>query len=53
MARPQISVNKAEIEEIIGLKIRNLGGIKSKLTYNNVWNFNKKLVNDKVKRNDL
>jgi len=52
MARPQISVNKAEIEEIIGLKIRNLGGIKSKLTYNNVWNFNKKLVNDKVKRND-
>lgn len=52
MARPQIIVNKAEIEEIIALKILDLGGIKSKLTYNNVWNFNKKLVEDKIKRND-
>lgn len=48
MARPKADINKNEVDEIISLKLNDLGGLKSKLTYNNVWNFNKKLVNEKV-----
>jgi hypothetical protein len=50
MGRPQTIVDRSEIEEIVLLKIKDLGGVKSKLTYNNVWNFNKELVAKKVKR---
>lgn len=41
-------INTKEVDEIIALKLNDLGGLKSKLTYNNVWNFNKNLVKDKV-----
>ena len=47
MARQKAKVNKNEVDEIISLKLNDLGGLKSKLTYNNVWNFNKELVKEK------
>lgn len=50
MARPQTKINKEEVDEIITLKLQELGGMKSKLTYNNVWNFNKKLCKENTKR---
>lgn len=50
MARPKNEFDENEVEEIIELKLIELGGLKSKLSYNNVWNFNKKLVYDNVKR---
>lgn len=46
MARPRIKIDKREVEEIIMLKLEELSGVKSKLTYNNVWNFNKKIANN-------
>lgn len=48
MARQKAEINTKEVDEIIALKLNDLGGLKSKLTYNNVWNFNKNLVKDKV-----
>lgn len=48
MARQKAKVNKNEVDEIISLKLNDLGGLKSKLTYNNVWTFNKKLVKEKA-----
>ena len=50
MARQKIKVDILEVEEIINLKLKDLGGLKSKLTYNNVWNFNKELVKNEVNR---
>lgn len=47
MARQKAKVNEKEVDEIIALKLNDLGGLKSKLTYNNVWNFNKELVKEK------
>lgn len=52
MARQRTEVDVLEIEEIIQLKLKELGGLKSKLTYNNVWNFNKELVKSQVKRSN-
>lgn len=52
MARKKNTIDKSEVEEIIALKIQDLGGIKSKLTYNNVWNVNKQLVKEKRKRSN-
>lgn len=37
---------KKEVDEIIELKIKELDGLASKLTYNNVWEFNKKISNN-------
>ena len=50
MARPKNSFEKDEVEEIIQLKLSTLKNNKNKLTYNNVWQFNKKLVDDKCLR---
>ncbi|MGV3075061.1 hypothetical protein ACEE21_08070 [Clostridium baratii] len=50
MARQKKTINKEEVDEIIELTIKELGGLKSKLSYNKVWNFNKKLVKDKIMR---
>lgn len=47
--RKRIEINDdliKEVDEIIELKIKELGGIASKLTYNNVWQFNKKISNN-------
>lgn len=52
MGRHTKEINTNEVDEIIDLAIKDLGGDKSKITYNNVWNFNKKLVKNKVKRKD-
>ena len=52
MSRYKNKYDKDEVWEIIKLKLEQLGGVKSNLTYNNVWNFNKKLVEDKVKRSN-
>lgn len=52
MPRQKNKVDVLEVEEIINLKIKELGGMKSKLTYNNVWNFNKELVKNNVKRSN-
>ncbi|WP_410495702.1 hypothetical protein QTL86_18590 [Cellulosilyticum sp. ST5] len=45
MARPRTKVDEEEVDEIIKLKLEKLGGVKSKLTYNNVWGFNKEIAN--------
>lgn len=50
MSRYKNKYDEDEVCEIIKLKLEQLGGVKSNLTYNNVWNFNKKLVEEKVKR---
>ena len=50
MSRNKINVDINEVEEIISLKLKSLGGIKSKLNYNNVWTFNKELVQKKIRR---
>lgn len=52
MARKKAEVNTEEVDEIINLKLRELGGLKSKLTYNNVWNYNKELVKNKKTRSN-
>ncbi len=48
MARPKIEVDEKEVDEIINLKLNELSGVKGRLTYNNVWNFNKELVKNKI-----
>lgn len=52
MARKKAEVNTEEVDEIINLKLLELGGLKSKLTYNNVWNYNKELVKNKKTRSN-
>jgi hypothetical protein len=47
MARPKMKYEEQEVDEIIELKLAQLCGQKSKLTYNNVWNFNKEITNNK------
>lgn len=47
MARGKIEFDEKEVEEIILLKLKELGGIKKKLSYNNVTEFNKKIANNK------
>lgn len=43
----KIEIDKKEIEEIINLRITELDGNVDKLTYNGVWNLNKKISKDK------
>lgn len=50
MARPENTWDEEEIEEIISLKLQELGGIKSKLSYNNVYKLNQKLCETNTKR---
>ena len=51
MARAKREIDKEEIEEIILLKLEELGGRKSKLTANNVAKFSKEIANnEKYKR---
>lgn len=47
MGKPKIKIDHIEIDEIISLKLKTLGGIRKKLTYNSVWIFNKKIANNK------
>lgn len=52
--RKKIEINDdliKEVDEIIELKIKELGGIVAKLTYNNVWQFNKKIANNSEIKN--
>lgn len=44
MARAKRRVDENEVEEIVLLKLKELGGRKNKLTYNNVYEFNKKIA---------
>lgn len=44
MARTKREFDIEEVNEIVNLKLRELGGIKSKLTYNSVFQFNKKIA---------
>ena len=37
-----------EVDEIIELKIKDLDGLVSKLTNNNVWEFNKKILKESL-----
>lgn len=46
MGRDRIEYNEQEVEEIILLKLKELGGIKSRLSYNNVTKFNEKIANN-------
>jgi hypothetical protein len=51
MARAKREVNIEEVNEIINLKLRELCGVKNKLTYNSVFEFNKKIAsNNEYKR---
>ncbi|QJA08773.1 hypothetical protein HF520_07360 [Romboutsia sp. CE17] len=43
----KIEIDKKEIEEIIKLRITELDGDASKLTYNSVWKFNERISKDK------
>ena len=43
MARPKVEYEEQEVDEIIKLKLAQIYGNESKLTYNNVWNFNKEI----------
>lgn len=52
MSRYKNKYDEDEVYEIIKLKLEQLAGVKSNLTYNNVWNFNKKLVEEKMKRSN-
>lgn len=52
--RNRIEINDdliKEVDEIIELKIKELDGVASKLTYNSVWQFNKKISNNSDFRN--
>lgn len=42
----KIEIDKKEIEEIIKLRITELDGDASKLTYNSVWKFNERISKD-------
>lgn len=50
MGRAKIEYTEQEVEEIILLKLKELGGIKSRLSYNNVTTFNKKIANNEEYR---
>ena len=52
MARPKNNFDKDEVEEIIQLKLSELKNKKNKLTYNNVWQFNKELLAKDIKRSN-
>jgi hypothetical protein len=53
MARAKREYDTEEVKEIVNLKLKELGGIKSKLTYNSVFQFNKKIaVNNEYKRSN-
>ena len=53
MARARREVDEIEVEEIIRLKVEELGGAKNKLTNNSVFQFNKKIANNpEYKRKD-
>ncbi|WP_195251376.1 hypothetical protein [Romboutsia sp. 1001713B170207_170306_H8] len=53
MARAKREINEIEVEEIIRLKLEELGGAKNKLTNNSVFQFNKKIANNpEYKRKD-
>ncbi|AJD27943.1 hypothetical protein [Clostridium botulinum] len=52
MARQKNEIDIEEIDEIIYLKLNELGGLKSRLSYNNVWTYNKKLVKNNVLRSN-
>lgn len=47
MARPKREVNKEEVDEIINLKLEELGGRKNKLSANNLAKFSKKIAKNK------
>ncbi|MCB2290177.1 hypothetical protein LGK97_10400 [Clostridium sp. CS001] len=46
MARQKREVDEEEIDEIISLKLKELNGIKRKLTYNSVCTFNERIANN-------
>lgn len=51
MARAKRTIDKEEVDEIIYLKLKELGGMKKRLTYNSVFTFNKEIANNpKYKR---
>lgn len=51
MSKPKKVINYGEIDEIISLKLKELGGIRKRLTYNSVWKFNCKIAkNEEFKR---
>ncbi len=51
MARAKRTIDKDEVDEIIYLKLKELGGMKKRLTYNSVFTFNKEIANNpKYKR---
>ncbi|WP_338658553.1 hypothetical protein [Paraclostridium sordellii] len=53
MARGKMKIDESEIKEIIDLKVENLNGIVSRLTYNGVCEFNKQIANNpKYKRSN-
>lgn len=56
MARAKRIIDKEEVDEIIYLKLKELGGMKKRLTYNSVFTFNKEIANNpkyKRKNGDL
>ena len=56
MARAKRTIDKEEVDEIIYLKLKELGGMKKRLTYNSVFTFNKEIANNpkyKRKNGDL
>lgn len=46
MSKPKRKVDYEEVEEIIALKLKDLGGIRKKLTYNSVFKFNENIANN-------
>lgn len=46
MARPKKTYDMEEVEEIVKLTLKNLNGIREKLTPNLVWTLNKELAKD-------
>lgn len=46
MARAKRTIDKEEVDEIIYLKLKELGGMKKRLTYNSVFTFNKEIANN-------
>ncbi|WP_238900269.1 hypothetical protein [Clostridium sp. YIM B02500] len=53
MARRKRKIDNQEVKEIINLKLQELNGDKSKLTYNSVYKFNQNISNnEQYKRNN-
>lgn len=51
MSKPKRIVDHEEVDEIIALKLKDLGGIRKKLTYNSVFKFNENIAkNEEFKR---